>query len=177
LIKFKFYQPKRSDFTKISSLVTLEFDLIFYIYFADFYLFWNFETVNSELLLNLDQSNSTSFQRFSKKKKPARFFRTVREHRTKAILKGKSHMSFALCTQHTTLYKAQWKSSFSSTDAPVDPAPSDRYYTGHTRLLCVPWCYDVRTISECLASRIGRRLISVENWTLANVCMHGVLII
>jgi hypothetical protein len=113
LIKFKFYQPKRSDFTKISSLVTLEFDLIFYIYFADFYLFWNFETVNSELLLNLDQSNSTSFQRFSKKK-PARFFRTperVREHRTKAILKGKSHMSFALCTQHTTLYKAQWKSS------------------------------------------------------------------
>jgi hypothetical protein len=45
-MKFKFYQLKRSDFIKISSPVTLEFDLVFYIYFADFYLFlkfWNSE--------------------------------------------------------------------------------------------------------------------------------------
>jgi hypothetical protein len=39
LTKFKFYQPKRPGFTKISSPVTLEFDLVFYIYFTDFYLF------------------------------------------------------------------------------------------------------------------------------------------
>jgi hypothetical protein len=32
LTKFKFYQPKRLGFTKISSLVTLEFDLVFYFF-------------------------------------------------------------------------------------------------------------------------------------------------
>jgi hypothetical protein len=35
LTKVKFYQSKRLGFTKISSLVTLEFDLVFYIFFAD----------------------------------------------------------------------------------------------------------------------------------------------
>jgi hypothetical protein len=42
-MKFKFYQPKRPDFTKMYSPVTLEFDLVFYIYIGDF-----FEIVNSE---------------------------------------------------------------------------------------------------------------------------------
>jgi hypothetical protein len=41
-MKVKFYQFKRLGFTKISSLVTLEFDLVFYIFFANFYLFKNF---------------------------------------------------------------------------------------------------------------------------------------
>jgi hypothetical protein len=38
LTKVKFYQSKRLGFTKISSLVTLEFDLVFLHIFADFYL-------------------------------------------------------------------------------------------------------------------------------------------
>jgi hypothetical protein len=46
-MKFKFYQLKRSGFTKISSPITLEFYLVFYIYFTDFYLFFNFEAVNN----------------------------------------------------------------------------------------------------------------------------------
>jgi hypothetical protein len=45
LTKVKFYQSKRLGFTKISSLVTLEFDLIFYIFFADFYLFLKFRNM------------------------------------------------------------------------------------------------------------------------------------
>jgi hypothetical protein len=48
-MKVKFYQSKRLGFTKISSLVTLEFDLIFYIFFADFYLFSKFfKTMNNK---------------------------------------------------------------------------------------------------------------------------------
>jgi hypothetical protein len=99
LIKFKFYQPKRSDFTKISSLVTLEF--------ADFYLFWNFETVNSELLLNLDQSNSTSFQRFSKKK-TGPFFQNSREGpRAPDKSNFKRKVPHVLCTVYTAHHLVQ----------------------------------------------------------------------
>jgi hypothetical protein len=74
-MKVKFYQFKRLGFTKIASLVTLEFDLVFlHIFFADFYhFFWNFETVNS-ILMDL-KFRSTWFRRFSPNfKKFGRFF-------------------------------------------------------------------------------------------------------
>jgi hypothetical protein len=47
-MKVKFYQSKRLGFTKISSLVTLEFDLVFlHIFLLTFIFFKNFKTVKS----------------------------------------------------------------------------------------------------------------------------------
>jgi hypothetical protein len=62
-MKFKFYQPKWPGFTKISSPITLVFDLVFYIYFAVFYLFlkfWNNEQY-FRWVLNSDRPDSTGF--------------------------------------------------------------------------------------------------------------------
>jgi hypothetical protein len=40
LTKFKFYQPKRLGFTKISSPVTFEFDLVFLHFFLLIFIFF-----------------------------------------------------------------------------------------------------------------------------------------
>jgi hypothetical protein len=70
-MKVKFYQFKRLGFTKIASLVTLEFDLVFlHIFLLIFIFFWNFETVNSNLM-----DLKFRFRRFSPNfKKFGRFF-------------------------------------------------------------------------------------------------------
>jgi hypothetical protein len=68
LIKFKFYQHKRSDFTKISSPVTLEFDLVFTYSLLIFIFFKKIESVNSDSVVFKFQP--VRFQRFSEKKRP-----------------------------------------------------------------------------------------------------------